>query len=75
MGRYTLFHLDRSGEVAAKQELELKDDLAALDHAKRVCEGRDVEIWEGTRLAVRIDNRTGEGSLGRVSDAPPSMTG
>jgi hypothetical protein len=38
------------------------DDATALCAAKKLVDGQDVELWDGSRLVARIDHKSGNPS-------------
>jgi hypothetical protein len=34
-----------------------RDDAEAIEKAKRLVDGHDVELWTGERLVIRIDHK------------------
>jgi hypothetical protein len=51
---YRLYSLDGVSKVASAKWVEADDDEAAIEAAKDMTEGRDCELWQGSRLVVRL---------------------
>jgi len=55
MGRYRVYLIGVDNRIAGQPEvIELSDDHAAVEHAIQIVNGRSVEVWEATRLVVRL---------------------
>jgi hypothetical protein len=55
---YKAFVLGKDGLAAAPPtEIVADDDAEAMSKASVLTDAGEVEIWEGTRLVVRIDRR------------------
>ena len=51
MPEYRFYNLKRNGHISgAPLALELPDDEAACAVGKKILNGHDIEIWEGTRV-------------------------
>jgi hypothetical protein len=46
------------GEMAAFREHECSNDEAAATKARTLCDGHDVEVWQGTRWVTTIKDRS-----------------
>src|SRR5690349_10617563 len=51
---YRLYCLDGANKVASAEWIDADDDKAAIEAAKILMDGHDCELWERTRLVVRI---------------------
>ena len=54
MTGYRLYGLDGVDKVASGEWFEADDDETALEVAKRMMDGHDCELWQGSRLVARI---------------------
>jgi hypothetical protein len=52
---YTVGHDDR---FAVSQEMVCRDDGEAVARTKRLLDGRDIEVWNGERLVIRLSHKT-----------------
>jgi hypothetical protein len=48
------------GKVASAEWIEADDDEAAIEAAKQLMDGHRYELWERSRLVIRLQNRLGE---------------
>jgi len=51
---YRLYCLDGANKVASAEWIDADDDEAAIEVAKRMMDGQDLEVWQGTRLVARL---------------------
>ena len=65
MPAYRAYLLDHENQIAKSKELECRNDEEALGRALQLVEGQgvepwggNVELWEHSRLIVRIDLRS-----------------
>jgi hypothetical protein len=56
---YRLYCLDGVNKVASGEWFEAGDDEAAIEVAKQMMDGHDCELWQGSRLVVRLEHRPG----------------
>jgi hypothetical protein len=56
---YRLYGLDGVDKVASGEWFEADDDETALEVAKRMMDGHDCELWQGSRFVARIRHRGG----------------
>ena len=59
MSDYRFYFLRPDNSIETVINHTLKDDLAALDHARKIGDGKPVEGWNGKRLVFRM---TADGS-------------
>ena len=59
MVSYRLCGLDGVDKVASGEWFEADDDETALEVAKRMMDGHDCELWQGSRFVARIRHRGG----------------
>ena len=57
MASYRLYCLDGVKKVASAEWIEADGDEAAIEVAKDMMDGRDCELWQGSRLIARIPRR------------------
>ena len=57
MASYRLYGLDGVRKVASAEWIEADGDDAAIEVAKDMMDGRDCELWQGSRLIARIPRR------------------
>jgi hypothetical protein len=51
MDVYRAYFLDREGKIAKPPEvLECDSDQAAIELAKPMVDGHDIEVWQGNRM-------------------------
>ena len=49
MRDYRAYTIGEDGHIMDGESFQAIDDIAAIAHAMRFVEGRDVEVWEGGR--------------------------
>lgn len=54
MPNYRAYLVDADGQFRAVVELDCPDDDAAVEKAKLLVEGYDIELWERTRIVARL---------------------
>ena len=54
MAGYRLYGLDGVNKVASGEWIEADDDRTAVEVAKKMMDGHDCELWQGSRLVARI---------------------
>jgi hypothetical protein len=52
--QFRAYLLDRNNHIVKAIDLQAEDDAAASDAALDLAKNGDVEVWEGSRLVVRI---------------------
>jgi len=57
---YRLYCLDGANKVASAEWIDADDDKAAIEVAKQMMDGQDLEVWQGTRLVARLPRRRDE---------------
>ena len=60
MTGYRLYCLDGANKVASAEWIDADDDEAAIEVAKRLMDGQDLEVWQGARLVARLPRRRHE---------------
>ena len=61
MEGYRLYCLDGANKVASAEWIEADSDEAAIEVAKEKMDGHPCELWQRSRLVIRLDRRGGEG--------------
>lgn len=56
MTEYRFVFLDASGGVARAITFPCLDDLEALDLAVNMHDGPHLQVWDGSRIVVRMDD-------------------
>jgi hypothetical protein len=54
MAEYRAFTVGTDGHFVGFEPIICDDDAAAIERAKRLLKGRDIEIWSGDRLIARL---------------------
>ena len=55
MPAYRTYLIDENNSISAPPKtVECAGDFDAIDNAKRLVNGHDVELWEGDRLVMRL---------------------
>jgi hypothetical protein len=58
MPEYRIY-LFKDGRLAPPaQTIVLQSDKAAVEHAKKLVDGHDVEVWEGGRPVARVKSNS-----------------
>jgi hypothetical protein len=60
MPGYRLYFFDDRGHIQRAIELDLKADDEALAQAEQYRDGRDLELWSGTRVVARLPKLHGD---------------
>jgi hypothetical protein len=55
--RFYTMKPDGTAAVAAPIEYDLPDDAAALGEAKKLLDGHNIEVWQGTRKVRVLDHK------------------
>ena len=58
MAEYRAFTVGRDGHFSGFEPLICANDAEAIAQAKRLVDSRDVELWSGDRLVVRLEAET-----------------
>jgi hypothetical protein len=57
MPEYRIFPLSTDNHIANAPALVVcENDSAALEHAKTMLDGHDLEVWQGTRRVTRLNS-------------------
>jgi len=54
---YRAYFIGTDGHFQKVRELECPDDDAAIDAAKKLLDGADIEVWELNRMVVRLKHK------------------
>jgi hypothetical protein len=54
---YRLYGLDGVNKVASGGWIDAADDETAIETAKKMMDGKDCELWQGTRIVARLPRR------------------
>ncbi len=57
MGTYRLYCLDGVGKVVSAEWIDANDDDAAIEAAKGMMDGHPCELWERSRLVIRLERK------------------
>jgi hypothetical protein len=58
MAEYRAYTIGRDGHFIAVKALTCADDAEAIDTAKPLVDGHDIELWSGDRLVTRLEANT-----------------
>jgi hypothetical protein len=54
MPDYRVYTVGREGHFIGVEPLTCTDDSEAIEEAKRLVDGHDIELWRGERLVIRF---------------------
>jgi len=54
MAEYRAYTLGRDEHFTGLEPLVCADDAEAIEQAKRLVNGSDIELWSGDRLVIRL---------------------
>jgi len=55
---YHIYFIDRAGHISGPPEIvECADDQAAMQKAKQLLDGLDLELWDGPRFVVGLKTK------------------
>ena len=64
MPQYRIYEIDLSGHIDSPPATEeFVDDVAAISRAKRLLNGKTLEVWLGERLVVTLPGHTNRSSI------------
>jgi hypothetical protein len=55
MPEYRAYTIEPDGHFIGYEQLVCLDDAEAIEKAKRFVNGRDVELWSGPRLVIKLE--------------------
>jgi hypothetical protein len=53
---YRAYFVGRDGHFNGYEPLVCANDAIAIEKAKRLLDGHDIELWSGTRLVAKLDH-------------------
>jgi hypothetical protein len=56
VAEYRAFTIGADGHFVGFEPIVCDDDAQAIERAKRLLDGRDIEIWCGDRLVTRLQH-------------------
>jgi hypothetical protein len=56
VAEYRAYTVGRDGHFIGSEPLICDDDAEAIERAKRLVDGHDVELWSGVRLVIRLNH-------------------
>jgi hypothetical protein len=57
VGTYRLYCLDGVGKVTSADWIEATDDDTAIEAARELMDGHPCELWERSRLVIRLERK------------------
>jgi hypothetical protein len=57
MREYRAYTVGVDGHFTGFEPMICADDTEAIEKAKRLVDGHDVELWSGQRLVIRLDHK------------------
>jgi hypothetical protein len=57
VAEYRAYTVGRDGHFIGIEPLTCADDSEAIEKAKRLVDGHDVELWSGARLVIRLRHK------------------
>jgi hypothetical protein len=58
MEQYRAYTIGIDGHIVGFEALVCADDVEAINEAKRLVDGHDIELWSGVRLVIRLNRKT-----------------
>jgi len=58
MAEYRAYTVGHDGHFIGFEPLVCADDVDAIEQAKRLVDGYDIELWSGDRLVIRLETKT-----------------
>jgi hypothetical protein len=55
MADYRVYLIGGDGHIANVIELDCADDTAAIESAKQLVNGQDIELWQQDRIVAKLD--------------------
>jgi hypothetical protein len=59
-GENRAYIVGRDGHFIGSRTFVAANDDAAFEHARKIVDGHDVELWSGERFVVRLDHKSSE---------------
>jgi hypothetical protein len=58
MSDYRAYYVETNGQLAAgSKELDCDTDITAIESARKMLDGKDIEIWDGLRKVIRLPHK------------------
>jgi hypothetical protein len=57
---YRVYTVGPDGHYSGRTDSECPSDEAALKHAKKLANGRAVDLWDGPRFIARLEENSAE---------------
>ena len=57
MAEYRAYSIGIDGHIVGFEALVCADDVEAINKAKRLVDGLDIELWSGVRLVIRLKSQ------------------
>ncbi len=54
MAQYRAYTVGNDGHSVGYEALVCDDDVEAIEKAKRLANGHDIELWSGDRFVIRL---------------------
>jgi hypothetical protein len=51
---YRIYTLDEDGHISSGKDFVFDDDKAAIEHAKQLVDGHDIELWQADRKITTL---------------------
>jgi hypothetical protein len=58
MAEYRAYIVGHDGHFIGFEPLVCGDDAEAIERAKRLVDGHDIELWSGDQLVTRLEAKT-----------------
>jgi hypothetical protein len=58
MSEYRVYVNGRDGHFINAIMLDCADDKAAIESAKQLINGHDIELWQGERIIAKLDRKS-----------------
>jgi hypothetical protein len=62
MANYRAYFVNSDGHIVGAHVLAGVDDISATREAEKLRDGRDIEIWDGTRMVTRLPAKDSPGT-------------
>jgi hypothetical protein len=57
MPDYRVYIIGHDGHFMKSEQLDCADDAAAIESAKQLIDGHDIELWQRDRRIARFDSK------------------
>jgi len=68
---YRAYIVDADDHFIKGESFEASDDKNAIERAKQLLDGHDIELWSGRRLVVRLKHDSDRGGVPELSCKKP----